>query len=317
MEAMPFTLIHHIATFLGTITLCRLLFTLAVRLYIYTKRSRLDIYRHCASGSWALVTGGTDGIGLGFTDAFLACGFNVLVHGRNPEKLERLRSDLQLRYPGLSIETVVADASTPDEAFQAVAKKAADLPGRLTVLVNNVGGQSTKPQHTNLWNMPHAAIESDMNINARFPTHLTRALMPLLRRNGPSLIANCGSVGGLFGIPYLAVYTATKAYIHTFTSAIKNEFIAERVANVDIIGFTIGNVISATNKPDASSFFTLSSKACAEGCIAQIGRGKLMAYPSWKHEAQAALIDSMPEFLWRRAVVAEMKKRVEVEKTQQ
>lgn len=124
------------------------------------------------------------------------------MHGRNPKKLEGIKNELSQRYHGRSIDTVVADASKNDDSYGAVVKKAKNLPGKLTVLINNVGGVTTTPQFLPHWLVPAADIETQINVNLRFPTQLTRAILPLLIENGPSLILNCGSIGGIMGVRY-------------------------------------------------------------------------------------------------------------------
>ena len=74
------------------------------------------------------------------------------------------------------------------------------------ILVNNVGGVTTYPQYVSHSEISDAHIDNIMNVNARFPTHITRNLLPLLKENAPSLILNTGSVGGLVGVPFIVTY---------------------------------------------------------------------------------------------------------------
>ena len=105
----------------------------------FVRPSTLHVYRHSKSGSWALVTGASDGIGLGFCEELLARGFNVLLHGRNPQKLDRIIGELSTKYPERSLDKVIADASKYDNGYEEIARKVKSLHGPLTVLVNNVG----------------------------------------------------------------------------------------------------------------------------------------------------------------------------------
>lgn len=103
--------------------------------------SSLPRYCHSETGSWALITGASDGIGRGFADELLSNGFNVLIHGRNEEKLQGIQKGMKLRWPRRGVEYVVADASETNAELRVV-EKVKTLPGRLTVLVNNVGGEA-------------------------------------------------------------------------------------------------------------------------------------------------------------------------------
>lgn len=78
-------------------------------------------------------------------------------------------------------------------------------------------------------------------MNARWPTQLTKALLPLLTDNSPSLIMNVGSMAGLWGLPYLSVYCASKAFNMLFSDALKQEIAAEgKRKDIEVIGIIVG-----------------------------------------------------------------------------
>ena len=62
-------------------------------------------------GSWAIVTGASDGIGKAFCQSLAQRGFNICFIARNPEKLETARKEIQGKYPKILTEIVVADFS--------------------------------------------------------------------------------------------------------------------------------------------------------------------------------------------------------------
>lgn len=124
----------------GTALLLYVAYHAVLTLWFWIKPGGILIYCHSETGSWALVTGASDGIGQAFSDDLLKRGFNVLLHGRNPQKLDGVRKKLAQKYPRRSVDIVVADASKVDESYKVVAEKVKQLPGKLTILVNNVGG---------------------------------------------------------------------------------------------------------------------------------------------------------------------------------
>lgn len=142
---------------IGTVVVLVLLIRIVLLLVALVRPSNLSTYRHCESGSWALVTGASDGIGRAFSAELLSRGFNVLLHGRNEKKLEMVKRELLELHPKRAIEIVVADASKQvrcievpdnvkwltcqlkqDDSYKNVTQKVEQLPGKLTVLVNNV-----------------------------------------------------------------------------------------------------------------------------------------------------------------------------------
>ncbi|KAK5114027.1 hypothetical protein LTR85_010333 [Meristemomyces frigidus] len=300
------------AAVVGTAVVFSFLARLGLSIWSYIKPSKLQVYCHSETGSWALVTGASDGIGRAFVDELLDRGFNVMLHGRNREKLERITKALAEQFPRRTIDFVVADASSLDHPEDAVVEKVQQLPGKLTVLVNNVGGVPTKPQYVSLHKITADSIDTQININARFPTQLIRALLPTLQENQPSIILTCGSAGGISGAPYIATYTATKAYVHNLTQSLKAEMVVEGFApdkkytkGVEVQGYIIGNTRSAQNTTEMP-YFTASARECAKGCLARIGSGKALEYPTWKVAMQIGLMVTLPEAVTRKAVAKEM-----------
>lgn len=175
--------IQLVLTVIGTAVTVLTAWKLLLFVWGFIQPSTLQRYCHVETGSWALVTGATDGIGRAFADELLGRGFNVLLHGRNDEKLERVKKELAAKYPKRKIDIVVADASRTDQPELAVVEKVKKLPGKLVILVNNVGGVNTTPAYQSHEATTTANIDTVLNINARFPTHLTSELLPSLREN--------------------------------------------------------------------------------------------------------------------------------------
>ncbi|EMC91222.1 hypothetical protein BAUCODRAFT_80496 [Baudoinia panamericana UAMH 10762] len=279
----------------------------------FVRPSLLQTYCHSPSGSWALVTGSSDGIGRGFAEELLDRGFNVLLHGRNAEKLQRLQSELAEHFPKRTVDSVVADAGSYDRPERTVVDKVKSLPGQLTILVNNVGGVHSSPAHTAFTEVTD--IDNQINVNLRFPTQLTQALLPTLKANKPALILNCGSAAGVIGLPYTVVYSGTKAYNHTFTQALHAELIAEGMdKDIEVMGFIIANTESNSNRVAQPDFFTLTSRDCAAGCLDRVGSGNVLEYPSWKVGLQLRVVAMLPERVRRNTIIDIMRERVEEER---
>lgn len=277
---------------------------------------QLAKYRHAGDDSWAVVTGATDGIGKGFSEELLRRGHNVLLHGRNQQKLEKIKKELLEQWPKRQVDVVAADASKYDKAYEVVVKKAKSLPGKVTILVNNVGGQITTPRNVALGNSKHDDLDTCLNINARFPTHLTASMILMLQENSPSLIINSGSMGGTLGCPYLLTYTATKAYIHTFTNSLRIEMIAEGTPDVEVKGFMIGNT-ETTGNPQLMPFFTLQPRDTAASCLDRVGKaGGAVVFSHWRHALQYKIMTLMPASFMDKEMIKEMRRRQQVEQQQ-
>ena len=219
--------------------------------YLFTLPSSLNKY-HYGKDPWALVTGASDGIGYGLAQELAAKGFNVVLHGRNPTKLEAKKSQLSEGFSNLRFRILVSDASEVSE--KQIEDIVFDLKNlHLTILVNNVGGSFIiKPliDHT------FGEMDNLMNVNARFPTQLTRAILPILSKSDdPSLIINIGSLGNVSGVPYCVTYAGCKALNMAISKSLDMELRAEG-RNIDVLAVSVGRVTEVATYKEPSTFFT-------------------------------------------------------------
>ncbi len=124
-----------------------------------------------------LVTGATDGIGLATARALAERGHRVLLHGRNPAKLEATESEFATLDGSGPVENYVADLSRMSEV-EALAAAVAARHRRLDVLINNAGVFKTKDTVT------PDGLDVRFAVNTLAPCLLTRRLLPLMDRTG-------------------------------------------------------------------------------------------------------------------------------------
>jgi len=151
------------------------------------------------SGKRAIVTGGSQGIGHGIVEAFIAEGAFVTTCGRR-EKPENLPSACEY------IKLDVADST-------AVNKFAASQPGT-DILVNNAGVQVEKT----VIESTDDDWDSVIGVNARGVFNLCRAFISAMNKGGS--IINIGSISGNVADPSMALYNASKAFVHGLTRSI-------------------------------------------------------------------------------------------------
>lgn len=138
-----------------------------------------------------LLTGATSGLGRWLAPRLGEAGLTVLVHGRDPGKVER--GVTEVKAAGGAAEGLVADLADLAE----VDRLAAAVAGRtdLTVLVNNAGVGFGAPGATREESADGHELRWAVNFLA--PVRLTRALLPTLTGNAPAKIVNVGSLGQL------------------------------------------------------------------------------------------------------------------------
>ncbi|GHH82491.1 3-oxoacyl-ACP reductase [Streptomyces sulfonofaciens] len=176
--------------------------------------------------STVLLTGSTSGLGRRLAFELARAGHVVVVHGRDGHRTARLAAEID--DAGGEADAVVADLSSLAEVRALGVRVAAAHPD-LDVLVNNAGVG---------FGAPGAGREESadghelrMAVNYLAPVALTRALLPVLRKNAPARIVNVGSTGqvpvDLDDIEFTSGYVGVEAYrrskfalaVHTFALA--------------------------------------------------------------------------------------------------
>jgi short-subunit dehydrogenase len=292
--------------YIGAAASLYLLACLVQHLFTFLHPSSLPRYLHKGKESWALITGATDGIGFGFAQELCQRGFNVLLHGRNRQKLMRVEAQLKSDFPSSKIRTFIFDASQPTGSIDELVRDFEDI--NLTILINNVGGQGGQTSSTFQLFRDFANHEVDrvIDVNARFATQLTRALLPNLERNEPSLIMNLSSTSAL-GLPYLSVYSGSKGYIESFTKALNTEMKAEG-KDIDVIGIKVGSVQSAGNDVQLG-FFIPTSRQMASASLNRVGCGRALISAYWPHFLQTLGFEIIHEKVMQAVVIDALKKR--------
>ncbi|KDQ60065.1 hypothetical protein JAAARDRAFT_32442 [Jaapia argillacea MUCL 33604] len=250
--------------------------------------SGIDRYRH-GEESWALVTGGSDGIGKGLCEVLASKGFNVFIHGRNQTKLVSVLEELKVTYPTRQFEVIVADATNPalaSEVAAAVAQK------NLTILINNAGYTDTAIRAFVLTD--HQEFDKAIAIGVGWITHLTRELLPLLMKNEPSLMVNVGSYVQSHPPPFLAVYSATKGYTLALTQSLRTEMQYTSHPNVEIQYHEIHSVSTHSNRK-APGLTRPTAHRMAEAIVGAVGSGRGFVVPYWPHELVSWVLWILPE----------------------
>ena len=281
--------------------------------------SALPRYFHAPGGRsaapWALVTGASDGIGKGFAEELCCRGFNVILHGRDEEKLNGVKAALAARWPDRRVRIIVIDAHhvSNDIAIEGLAMALREV--YITVLINNVGGAGpVRPAWRELHRRTGKEVDAFIDVNLRFSTHITRALLPILLRNTPSLVLNVGSIAGDIPTPYATVYSGAKAYNMAWSRSLKAEMVAEG-KDVEVLGILVGATQSGHEKRE-TSFFVPSSRRLACASLDKVGCGKPIVTAFLPHALQKTFVDFMPLWLVERMMVKFAKEEMATEEKQ-
>ena len=151
-------------------------------------------------GQVALITGGGTGLGLGIAKAFVTQGAQVIISGRRKEVLHKAKEEL-----GSNTDYRVHDV-TDYSASEPLVKSIEKQCGRITCLVNNAGNQIKKPAEE----LTEDEMIEVLNTHLIGAFSLTRVVANTMLDKGGGSSLFTASMASLFGIPYVASYSAAK-----------------------------------------------------------------------------------------------------------
>jgi len=176
------------------------------------------VNRYRFAGGKAVVTGAASGIGEALVRDLGARGSDLVLIDRDADGLERVAGELRAKHPGITVTTVVADLADRDGTDSVGSQLAAEHPD--TTLLINCAGVALGG------NFDQVSLQ-DFNwlidINFRATVTLTHHLLPVLRRNRGSHLANVSSVFGLFAPAGQAAYVSSKFAVRGFTESLRAE----------------------------------------------------------------------------------------------
>ncbi len=171
------------------------------------------------TGKTVLVTGASAGLGGEFARQLADLGVaRMALTARRLDRLEELKGELLKAHPALKVDTISADLGDAEAVTKLIASF--EKEGFLCdILINNAGlgdlgsFESSEP----------ARIVSMLEVNVVALTRLTRWAVGGMLKAKSGWICNVGSTAGLIPLPSFAVYAATKAYVNSFSEALRVE----------------------------------------------------------------------------------------------
>ncbi|XP_011408269.1 PREDICTED: very-long-chain 3-oxoacyl-CoA reductase-like isoform X8 [Amphimedon queenslandica] len=178
--------------------------------------SRINIKKY---GSWAVVTGASEGIGRGYALELARQGLNVAIMSRSREKLEKVEEEIRSKY-NRDVRVIPVDFSEGQSVYDDIQAEISDLD--IAILVNNVGtgtgndlffGQVDPLQHRKV-----------IELNCQSMIQMTHLVLPKMLEKKKGIIVNIASVVNLFPLPLSNVYSASKIFVLYFSTALQTEY---------------------------------------------------------------------------------------------
>jgi len=203
----------------------------------------------------AVITGSSRGIGLAVAEKFAMQGFDVVIHGRNQEKLNTVANDIQTRFQ-VKVTGFAADLSSKSECSSFVRDVIA-LHSSIDVLVNNAGVflPGTLMEETD------NQMEMQMSTNFFSAYFTTKGLWNVLKKNERSHIINMCSIASITAYDAGGGYAVTKHALHGFTKSLRKEGIPLGIRVTSVMpGATYTDSWSSVDLPQ-SRFMTTNDVA--------------------------------------------------------
>ncbi|RSL71482.1 Very-long-chain 3-oxoacyl-CoA reductase [Fusarium duplospermum] len=254
-----------------------------------------NLRKYGKPGTWAVVTGASDGLGKEYALQLAAKGFNLVLVSRTLSKLESLAAEIQEKYPGkgLEIKNLAMDFSQNNNAdYERLAELIQGLD--IGILINNVGQSHSIP--VSFLETAKEELQNIITINCIGTLRVTQAVAPILKQRKRGLILTMGSFGGWTPTPYLATYSGSKAFLQQWSNALSSELADD---NVDVYLVLSHLVTTAMSKVRRPSLLIPNARNFVKATLGKVGLGSYQTAPNtytpwWTHSFMLWLIENIP-----------------------
>ncbi|WP_282004817.1 SDR family NAD(P)-dependent oxidoreductase [Propioniciclava sinopodophylli] len=235
---------------------------------------------------FALITGGTSGIGLSFARALARDGASLVLVARDGARLDAVADELRGAH-GVPVETLVADLAERDDQARVARRLGA---GDIDTLVNNAGFSLKTP----LVGGDDALADAAYEVMGRAPRVLASAVAPSMRERGEGWIINVVSVSAL---TRQDSYSALKAYALALTEVLALELTGTGVNVTAVLpGWTRTEFHSrgGSGRKGVPGFLWLDADRVTEVALADARAGHVISIPSKRYKVAAAVLQLLP-----------------------
>ena len=253
--------------------------------------------------SCALVTGASSGLGEEFALQIAPRVEKLVLVARREAQLQELAERIRARHPQVAVAVYAVDLSQAPARENLLESLAAAgfIPD---LLINNAGLGDYGEFASSDWEKLRAMLQ----VNIEALTHLTHQLVPNMIRRGGAVM-NVSSLASVIPIPDFAVYAATKAYVTSFSEALRIELKAHHIPVLAVcpgpVHTEFGEVAKrsegAPGMPAREWFYVPKEQVVRESLQA-LERRAARVYPGWKTAVAAVALSTIPIILLRLAL---------------
>ena len=224
-------------------------------------------------GSWAVVTGCTDGIGKAYAEKLAKLGLNLVLISRTEEKLKNQAKELEEKYK-IETKIIAADFTEQTSIYSEIKRQLAGMD--IGVLVNNVGVSYSYPEFFDVFAQNEKTVSDMINCNITSVTKMTAIVLPSMIEKRKGVIINNASASGRIPAPLLTASSASKAYVDFFSRGLNTEYKSKGIIVQSLCPYFVSTKLSALRKnlmtpgPNeyvSSALATVGSQPVTNGCV--------------------------------------------------
>jgi len=256
-----------------------------------------------------MITGASAGIGCEFARQLAPVATKMILVARRSDRLEALESELKAINPDLELFGRPLDLRDRVK-LKGFCDWLNESALSIDLLINNAGIGDHGPFVESDWER----VGSMLEVNVDALTYLAYRILPAMRKAGKGAILNVGSAAGLLPLPNSAVYAATKAYVISFSEAIRAEL---RSSNISVTALCPGPVETeflsratrgtAPQKHTAPECFIVSAQEVVRQALEAIAHDRARVIPGVTVNLAMSVIAFLPMFIKRLLYKAQLK----------
>ena len=242
---------------------------------------------------YALIAGGSKGIGYSIAEALAKRNYNLILIARNKDTLIAAKNKLEAAYP-IHVEILAKDLALESTATE-IAQWCNDKNIHLKMLCN-VAGLGGEHDYLSL---PLDSLRYMIRLNLESVMALTLTLLPLLENNAPAYILNVASMAGFAPIPIKNLYAATKSAVVSFSYSLRYQLKNKNIS-VSCLApgpvFTKPSIVKYTKEKlgNLGMQMAVPVKKVGEVAVKKTLRGKMIIVPGTLAKTLSVVVRFFP-----------------------
>jgi len=244
-----------------------------LRLYVLPKYAAFRVNLKKMFGTWAVVTGATNGIGKAIAKQLAKRGINLVLISRSEEKLKATAQEIG---NGVDIRTIVYDFTT-SAGYDVIRQQLKDVD--VGILVNNVGVSYKHAEFYGDWDPQ--ACDDMIKVNIHSVLKMTRVVLDGMVSRKIGLLVHISSASGYAPFPLYSVYSGTKSFVNNFAESLHHEYAHKGIQSQFITPSFVSTNMTRNMKPNGFSVADVDHMA--QQTVNAFGLSSCL-YGHWGHE---------------------------------